>query len=224
MGTAIGVVVGGLITILTAAWIEYLRTPRLTLSIEDPPCDLRYGPGSPATDARYLRLVLRNAALPALMRWMLRSAALQCRGEVTFHHLDDGQDIFGKSMPARWAASPQPIANQIIEVATGQVRYVINDYTRVAGSRIDVYPGEETILDVAVRLDAETDCYGWNDDAYRYLWRNPEWKFGAGRYLVKAVVSSSGRRCVAVVRLLNEGQRSAFRLEPALSADIEKVS
>jgi hypothetical protein len=31
---------------------------------------------------------------------------------------------------------------------------------------MDVYPGEEETLDVAVRFDDEADCYGWNNDAY----------------------------------------------------------
>jgi hypothetical protein len=154
---------------------------------------------------------------------MQRAAALQCRGEITFHHLD-GQDIFGRGMPTRWANSPQPIANQILDLE-GNVRFQILDFVRAAtASRVDVYPGEEQLLDVAVRFDDEPDCYGWNDESYVYDWRNPNWKLPQGRYLVKAVVTSSGQKCVAVLRLINDvASRTDFRLLPATAEDRAKI-
>lgn len=220
MSTAIGIIIGGLITVATAVYVEYLRTPRLRLAIEQPPCDIPYPPGCPALNARYLRLKLSNEALPLVARWMQRSAALQCRGEITFHHLSDGQDVFGRGMPIRWSNSPQPIANQILDLE-GKVRFQILDFVRAAtASRVDVYPGEEQLLDVAARFDDEADCYGWNDEAYVYGWRNPNWKLPPARYLVKIVVTSSGQKCVAVLRLVNDvALRTDFRLLPVSAGD-----
>ena len=214
MEVAIAIFIGGLITVLTAVGVEYLRTPRLRLTIEQPPCDMPYPDGTrPAKNARYLRLKLCNESLPFGARWMQRAAALQCRGEITFHHLDDGQDVFGRAMAVRWANSPQPIADQILDLQ-GNVQFQVLDFARAATeSRIDVYPGEEQILDVVARFDDEPDCYGWNNDAYLYGWRNPNWKLPNGRYLAKVVVTSSGQKCVCVVRLINDvTSRTDFRL------------
>lgn len=225
MEVAISIFVGGLITVLTAVYVEYLRTPRLRLAIEQPPCDILYPPGRPALNARYLRLKLRNESLPSVAKWMQRSAALQCRGEITFHHLDDGQDVFGRAMPVRWANSPQPIANQILDLE-GNPRFQILDFVRAAtASRVDVYPGEEQLLDVAVRFDDEPDCYGWNDESYFYGWRNPNWKLPPKRYLVNVVVTSSGQKCYRLLRLINDvTNRTDFRLLPATADDRAKIS
>lgn len=89
---------------------------------------------------------------------------------------------------------------------------------------MDVYPGEEEAVDVAVRFDIEPDCYGWNNDAYFYNWRNPNWKISRGRYLVKVVITSSGQKCVQVVRLVNDVDNlNDFRLEDAFPEDLLKV-
>jgi hypothetical protein len=153
---------------------------------------------------------------------MQRTAALQCRGEVTFHHLD-GQNVFGRAMPIRWSNSPQPIANQIVD-PDGNARFQILDFARAAAESVmDVYPDEEKVLDVVVKCDDEADCYGWNNDAYFFNWRNPNWKLPRGRYLVRVVITSSGQKCVRVVRLVNDVERMDFRLEDAFAEDLAKI-
>src|SRR5713226_6699782 len=130
METAIGIIGGGLITILTAIGVEYLRRPKLALSIENPPFD-HLAPTNETGSRRTLRLVLRNAALPLGARWMQRAAAIQCRGEITFHHLDDGQDVFGRRMPVRWARSPEPVLDRIVD-ATGGIQFYIQDFSKTS--------------------------------------------------------------------------------------------
>ena len=85
MATALGIIAGGLITILTALGIEYLRRPVLSLVIEDPALDLP-SPNDKTKMRRHLRLKLQNESLSKTWRWTQRAAALQCRGEITFHH------------------------------------------------------------------------------------------------------------------------------------------
>jgi hypothetical protein len=156
---------------------------------------------------------------------MLRAPALQCRGLITFHHLD-GQDIFGRAMAVRWSSSPQPVPTEVVDLL-GVPQFRIVDIAKLTSeSRIDVYPGETELLDVAVRFDSEADCYGWNNEAYfsPTLWRTLDWKLGAGRYLVKVVVISSGQKVTAVFRLMNDVSRNAFRLEMATKDEWMKVT
>jgi hypothetical protein len=213
-----GVIAGAIIAVLIAIGIEYLRRPNLSLKIESPPQDSKFS-NHPAKETRYVRLLLENDALPRWARWMLRSPALQCRATITFHHLD-GQNIFGRSMAGRWAGSPQPIPLEAI--TDDNRRFQIYDPMRqTLDSRMDVYPGEQELLDVAARHDNEPECYGWNNEAYLQpsVWRTPEWRIPYGRYLVKVVVASSGQTCTGVFRLINDVQRMDFRLEPAQPAD-----
>jgi len=58
---------------------------------------------------RTLRVTLCNKTLPRWAKWMVRAPALQCRAAITFHHLVDRQDIFGKAMDGRWASAPEPV-------------------------------------------------------------------------------------------------------------------
>ena len=215
----LGVIGGAIIAILIAIGIEYLRRPNLNLDIESPPQDSNYSANYPARESRYLRLVLHNQPLPRWARWMLRSPALQCRGTITFHHLD-GQNVFGRSMAVRWAGSPQPIPLEAI--TDDNRRFRIFDPMRITpDSRIDVYPGEHELLDVVARHDDEAECYGWNNEAYLQpsVWRAPAWKLPAGRYLVKVIVTSSGQICSGMFRLINDVQRRDFRLEPRQPGD-----
>jgi hypothetical protein len=107
-------------------------------------------------------------------------------------------------MAVRWANSPEPIASQIVDL-DNKVQFHILDFTRTSTeSRIDVYPGEEELLDVAVRFDGEADCYGWNNESYIYNWRCPNWRLPRERFLVKVVITSSGQKCTDVFRLIND--------------------
>lgn len=211
-------VCGAIIAVLTSICVEYLRRPNLKLSIENPPCETKYE-NRPAKNMRVVRLHLFNQPLPNWIRWMLRGPALQCRGTVTFHHLD-GQNVFGRTMAIRWSGSPEPVPLQAITADGGRLQ-IFDPLRLTTESRIDVYPGERELLDVAVRLDEDEDCYGWNNETYFCAtpWRNANWKLSRGRYLVKVTISSSGQKCVGVFRLLNDVARSDFRLEPATRED-----
>lgn len=67
MTTAIGVIAGALISITIVILVEALRRPRLIIEIERPPLADRTFPG--IGEARWLRVVVRNNALP---RWAQR--------------------------------------------------------------------------------------------------------------------------------------------------------
>ncbi|MGC2829419.1 MAG: hypothetical protein WB627_05565 [Candidatus Acidiferrum sp.] len=203
---------GAIIAMLVAIWVEYLRRPKLRLIVEAHPCDMRYE-NRPAKEWRGVRLKLYNEPLPSWAPWMTRSPALQCRGIISFHHLD-GQNVFGRLMVARWSNSLEPVPIPIVNADGTQSQ--ILDFGRLSPeSRMDVYPGESELLDIAVRLDDDEECYGWNNASYfcTPLWRNKEWRLPPGRYLVKVTITSSGQKCVRVFRLINDISRTDFRLE-----------
>jgi len=229
MAVLMSIVFGGLITIATALLIEYLRKPKLRITIEHPPLDRTDAAGKHHV-SRHLRLKLRNDVSPLFAPWMQRASAVQCRGAITFHHLNDGQDVFDRSMVVRWANSPEPItglglagqnATQIFGLGTSSIQPT---FKFSLDSRIDVYAGEEELLDVAVRFHGQKECYGWNNESYLYDWRTPHWKLEPGRYLVKVVVTSSGQKCTGVFRLVNDVENlNDFRLIEALPEDRRKV-
>jgi hypothetical protein len=135
-------------------------------------------------------------------------------------------------MEGRWASSVQPgplEGEGVIARPDGEPDHIkmrILDPVRVTlKSRIDVYPGESEILDIAVRLDDDECCYGWNNETYFVAtpWRNPRWQLERGRYLVRVTVVSSGQTCVGTFRLINDVARTDFRLEKARPEDISKV-
>jgi hypothetical protein len=152
MATWMAVVLGGLITIATAFVIEYLRKPKLRLTIEHPPLDRTDAKGKHVS--RHLRLKLHNDVSPMFAPWMQRASAVQCRGTISFHHLDDGQNVYDRFMVVRWANSPEPIAGFVLAAqgATQVVNTAVVQpvYRFSLDSRIDVYAGEEELPDVAV--------------------------------------------------------------------------
>jgi hypothetical protein len=212
LGALLGAVLSALTSIAITVWVERLRQPRLRLSIETPPTDAVYQ-NRPATFARYVRVWVVNEQPAGWVKWIMRQTALQCRAEITFHHLD-GQNVFGRTMAGRWAGTPEPTAIPV--VGPNGVEYQILDFVRLTtDSRIDIQPGDRTALDIAAKFDSEDVCYGWSNDAYFVStpWRNPAWRLNPGRYLVRAVVICGGQRFRFQARLINDVSRTDFRLE-----------
>src|SRR4029079_6944725 len=98
METFLGIVFGGLISVGVAIWVENLRRPKLQVLV-DQPWEGIINPGE--LDARTLRVLVSNVALGIWGFGIVRAAALQCRGAISFHRYDNGQDIFGRAMAGR---------------------------------------------------------------------------------------------------------------------------
>jgi hypothetical protein len=102
-----------------------------------------------------------NKTLSWWAKLMVRAPALQCRAAITFHHLADEHDVFGRAMDGRWASSPEPVPI-VLPPATPQTqRLVLIPEWR----GVDVYPGESELLDIAIRADNDAECYGRNNEA-----------------------------------------------------------
>lgn len=217
--TILEVVLGAVIAIAITILVEALRKPSLDLRIAEP-TDRAYQ-NRPAAEVRFLHLRLVNKPLPRWCRWMLREPALQCHGWISFHYLD-GQRVFDRTMPIRWAGSPEPTTTAFI-VEAGDSRVRVIDPTRITlESRIDVQPDESELLDVAAKFDHEEECYGWSNESYFSdpVWRNPRWALPNERYLVKVQVQTAGQSVTKLFRLVNTQQQEDFRLELAHPDDV----
>jgi len=208
---------GAILAIITTIIIESLRKPSLELRIAKIGAEDNYT-NKPAKKARFLYLELVNNPLPKLLRWLSRSAAMQCHGIISFHHLD-GQNVFGRSMKIRWTNLPNPLP---VILAINNKQIPLFDPRKFDhDSRVDVHTGESELLNVASRFDDESECYGWcNESLYREpLWRNLDWKLPSERYLVRVEIVSAGEKCVRLFRLINDVSMKDFRLEKALPSD-----
>lgn len=219
MAAILNTLIGAVLAILTSVTIEWFRRPALRLRIDEPhDSDYSGRAVSPAQKARYLYLTVRNLSLPWPVRWMSRNPAMDVWGIISFHHIDDGQDVFGRSMDIRWSRSTEP--------PIAAVRGVVMDseWLRFLHRR-DIQPGEEEPMDVASRFDDDRSCYGWSNENYfsNPQWRYPRWELAAGRYIVGVEIRSSGQKFVDCFRLCNEGTRGSFRLEPAQPGDQKKI-
>jgi hypothetical protein len=203
------IVVGALISIGFIMWMENLRKPRLNVKIV-PPVDATYV-NRPAGRARFLGLSIENEKLPRFAGWLSRNAAIHCYAIVSFYHMD-GQNIFGRSMQARWSGSQEPVAVRVGQQMVSMTRFELHT---------DIHPGDSEKLDVAARFDSDVECYGWCNDSYfsNPPWRNPDWKLDHGCYLVKVTVISLGESYNGLFRLINDVPVSDFRLEKALTTD-----
>lgn len=212
LGAIIGSIIAGLITI----WIEILRKPQLELDLMVP-VDMTFQ-NQPATDMRALRVKLTNKSLPRWIRWMYRNPALQCHGNISFHHLD-GQNVFGRSMTLRWAAAPEP--NPLRIIIGGQQGLVFDPVRITHLQKMDVYPSESVDIDIAVKLDNDVECYGWSNESYfsNPPWRPVNWRLNQGRYVIQVTILSSGETISKLFRLINDVPRNDFRLESAMASD-----
>jgi hypothetical protein len=161
-GVALEVILGAIVAILITIIVENARKPKLEIKLAEHH-DNEYLQNRPARSVRFLAVNIKNKPLPRLFRWMSRSAALQCHGSISFHHLD-GQNVFGRTMSVRWSGSPEPVT---IHLQIDNTRVLFADPARLSLiSRMDVYPGEKQRLDVSAKFDNEKECYGWSNESY----------------------------------------------------------
>jgi hypothetical protein len=215
------VVIGGIITIITAIFVENMRRPRLKLKIIEP-LDITYK-NRPANHTKYLLIGVENENLPSFVRWMSRNAALQCHGTISFHHLEDGQNVFGRAMDIRWSSAPEPVPIRIDY--NGHHLEFFDHHRFQASQRIDIYPGDKNEFAAVAKFDNEQECWGWNNESYfcKNTWRNDKWKLDKGRYLIKVTIYSSGENVSKVFRLINDVSINDYRLMPATDEDKEKI-
>lgn len=215
LSALVGAVLGGVIAFGITFVVEMYRRPKLILS-RVPPLDTIFASTGPAGDqnqraGKSLHIVVYNKPFLGF-----RTAALQCKAEITFYQVD-GRNRFGKSMTGRWSASPQPgpIKGQILP--DGKEFLIVDPSRLTLESRMDIFPGERAELDLVVRFQGEVNCYGWNNETYFRSadGKNPDWELEHDRYLVEIRIVASGQTFNGVFQLVNNVPYSSFRLEDA---------
>jgi len=204
------------ISILIVLGLESFKKPRLRFEIGTPG-EIKENDPAGRTPAKFTHVYVYNDPMPTALSWIWnRESAMSSRGWITFHDLD-GQDIFGRKMDIRWANNPEPL---IIDPQTGTAKGIDWDKMRI-GNIWNIPPGkiaDEVYgnLDVVMRTKDDTNCYGWNNNSYLHNWKNPEWKLGTGKYLVKIVIITGGQTFIETIQIMNMERFEDFRLEPSL--------
>lgn len=221
--TALGAFLGALLTLLVSIYIEFQRKPKLYFTIEDPPSDQTYT-SAPAKHARFVRVHLRNKAIPKPLIWLSRHTAMHCHGEINFYHISDAAPVFSKPMPIRWSESDEPLSPQLLN--NGQLIQVFDPAKYNAAFYRNCYPGSKESIDIACRFDNDEDCYGWSNESYLPSkgWRNQDWKLPKGRYYVSITIHSSGDKVVDVFKLDNFTTIDHFRLMKVPSNERNKLA
>lgn len=217
--TVASIVVGAILSFLGVMFIEWERQPKLRLSIEDPPTDAKYDAQHPAKDARFVRVLLSNRAMPKGLRWLRREAAIHCTAEIQFYHLEDGAPFFETPMPGRWAGSDEPVSPFLLP--NGNIVTILDPTKYNHGFYMDCYPGAKEALDVAAKFDNDAECYAWSNWSYLpgKVWRNAERALPKERILVQVSVYSAGEKISGLFQLENTVSRHDFRLLPATERD-----
>jgi hypothetical protein len=206
------VLLGVLSSLIVAMFVEWMRKPRLSISIL-PPETVAFGGGAVVGTLASLKVRVSNDPLPVWFCWMQRQSARDCRATLQFLR-EDNTPFIVRPMPGRWAGSVQPVPLQgVIRPSMEQIE--IHDIARLtAESRVHIPAGETEGLDVAVRFPAATDAFGWTNDSYRHGGRHPDFTLPAGRYVVDILVQSEGVKKQERFRIENDHTLNEFRLAP----------
>jgi hypothetical protein len=221
--TTLGAFLGALLSLLATIFIEYQKKPKLNFEIESPPLDEEGGPEKHFGDSRILRVRVSNKPMPELLRWLDRSAAFHCTGNVQFHH-ENGAAVFSHPMVIRWSDSEEPYSAQAMQVGKIPVILKSPDLTKYfAAAWRDLFPGHYKFMDVAARYGEEDDCFGLSIDSYWSENRSPDFKLSKGRYLVTVTIHSSGNNVSHFFALENSVSRKDFRLTSASKREADML-
>jgi hypothetical protein len=86
-------------------------------------------------------------------------------------------------MEGRWTDTPEPVLTIVRDADGKPIAGVVPELRQT----VNVAPGEGELLDIAIRIDDEPDCYGWSNQSYLSTppWRDPNWQLKPRSFLVK---------------------------------------
>jgi len=182
-----GLLIFLLLCSLVAAWAAGLRERNVRLQGRKP--RLRVAPGDfGQTHPVWVDKGCRTIPTRAFSALILRvendplvptadSVARQVTARISFCRVD-GTKLF--DFDGRWSDTIQPSRLPLLEPT-------------IELNTVDIAIGVRRELDLVLKYDAETDCFGVNNKSYRFPWaRNPEWELGAGEYLIRVRLRGIG--------------------------------
>lgn len=207
----------GVIGILIVLWIERQRLPSLSMTLGSKH-QIKEGDFLDRPPSSWLRVLVHNRNMPRWLAWVYHGEpALACRAWISFHYLD-GKRVSDQQMEARWSGSPEPKVETITVENKGQIRRLVGEE-----NSFDIAPGEDTLLDVAIRDKSNEDSFGWNNESYLFEWRHARYHIGGkGRYIALIKIKTGGQEYKDVFMIVNDEGYENFRLEP-VDEEIRKL-
>jgi hypothetical protein len=202
---------GALLSLLFVLFVEKWRKPALTLTIEHTP------PLRP-DGRKFLRVLVRNKPVGKLLSFFTtRQPALMCKAHLLFLNEDDTPRYANeRKMVGRWSSTPEPIVPQIIGDDQGRPQIAFLGDPTKATDCVDIPPNEEEVLDVLMKEDGQSCCYGWHNGiiGHHNPPSNQTFELPKGRYHVLITVRTCGEDFSKLFRIVNDPQDiTEFRLE-----------
>jgi len=225
---AITCLVALLFGLVVALLFDYARKPRLRFGEFDHVRNARaFDRQRAPRQASFLRVRVEPDYIVHFTRkYVMAQPAIRARAEMWF--LDDKfRLIGGRSMPGRWASSPQPTPpiaegglNLGGQVGTVWLRHI--DFNVLdAPSLLDIYPDTAETLDIAVGLEGDAVAYGWSNDNYLGNWG---WELPVGDSFVAISVKAVwARGVVSAFVISNPGAHASIEIRRASEYEETRV-
>jgi hypothetical protein len=169
-----------LVAVIVALVIERMRMPKLVMHTSELiNSDNIYSLPNPHANERwkFFRIEVENKKFSKIFSWIPRQTAENCRAKIEFYKKEEMIPIF--SFNGRWASTPEipQIPNEAL------VKLLHPD-------PVTIPVGQNEILDIIVKAEADDVAYGWNNESYFHNWRNQAYKLAECEYLVKVTINT----------------------------------
>jgi len=148
----VGGLMGFIASVLSILWYEWIRRPIIELAV---------GAAMPAAAGRrFVHVQVSNRPQARLLRRIIpRLPAYDCRAWVRIYPVQGGGQRH-ITFDGRWTNQREPgfyLANGMLQPDPGLI---------LVPHREDVFAGQPATIDVAVKLDGDGDCFGFNNENY----------------------------------------------------------
>ena len=163
-----------------ALWYENLGSPRLIILLDE----TTEGDTTGGLTVRILHLKVKNN--PKKCPVVRKQTAFACHGNITF--LTDKLKETGKSILFKWDGTPEPIIPLILN---GKIVYQTDNRLIRTTRFIDIPPGEEEKLAIAVRIKGDSEAYGFSYLNYQQSdLRDPGSILSTGNFVARITITS----------------------------------
>ena len=165
------------IGVVLALWYENLGSPRLIIKPGETTDGKRVGD----TRARFLHVIVENK--PRKVPFVPRQTAMACHGTITFTSLSSKP--VGNTISIKWDGTPEPLKPEIID---DEIKHLLDNRLIRTCGYIDIPPDEEESLAMAIRIQVDSEAYGWTAASYGNDWRYPNSTLPLGTYIAQVKI------------------------------------